>query len=112
MDGCFLLRIERDCGHRRPVACAPAPACRRLSACLLIKVVAGAENRMVGAGMTLSRGDVADRAVPVLVIVPVHEAGGPVAGGVKIGEAPLWEFGAVLSGAKQGLHVWIVVADT
>ena len=37
-------------------------------------------------GMTLRRGDVADAAVPVFVVVPLHEARSPLPRGLQIGK--------------------------
>jgi len=37
--------------------------------------------------VALSRADVADAAVPMVVVVPMHEAGGPGPGRIEIGEA-------------------------
>jgi hypothetical protein len=67
----------------------------------MTEVVAGLEDRMVRPGMTFGGGDVADRAVPMHVIVPIDEARCPVAGGVAIGEAPLRKFGAILRRSEQ-----------
>jgi hypothetical protein len=62
-------------------------------------------------GMALSRRDVADAAVTVLVVVPVHEAGGPLPGGIEVGKALGRERGSILRGAEQGFDEGIVVAD-
>src|SRR5215218_744014 len=61
--------------------------------------------------MALCRRDVADAAVMVLVVVPVHEAGGPLPGGIEVSKALERERGAILSGAEQGFAERIVVAD-
>ena len=105
------LGIERHRGDRRPVPGAPAPACRRLSACRLIKFVARGEDCVVRPGVTFGGCDVADRAVPVLVVVPMHEARGPAACRLEIGEALGRELRAVLGGAEQGLGEGVVVTD-
>ena len=52
-------------------------------ACVLVDRVASGEHAAILSGMTLRRGDVADAAVAVLVIVPVHEAHRPLSGGVR-----------------------------
>ena len=51
---------------------------------------------MILPGMTLSRADVADAAVAVLVVVPVHELSRPGPGLFEVGEALGGEFRAVV----------------
>src|SRR3954469_13294694 len=105
------LRIESDDGDRRPVAgwSAPAPWVARPR--LLIERVARREHEPVLAGMALGRTDVADAAVSMLVVVPVHEPPRPVSGGLQVGEALGRELGPVFGGAKQRLGERIVVAQ-
>jgi hypothetical protein len=62
-------------------------------------------------GMALGRRDVADAAVMVLVVVPVHEAGGPLPGGIEISKALGRERGAILGSTEQGFDERVVVAD-
>src|SRR5215210_2163950 len=61
--------------------------------------------------MALSGRDVADAAVMVLMVVPVHEAGGPLPGGIEVSKALGRERGAILGGAEQGFNEGIVIAD-
>lgn len=49
--------------------------------------MARGEDGAVVADMALGRGDVADAAVAVLVVVPVHEGGGPLPCLGEVGEA-------------------------
>ena len=79
------LRVQRDRGHRRPVPGWPAPAPRIALARGLVDGMAGAEQAAILTGMALCRGDVADGAVPMLVIVPVDEPRGPGPGRLQVG---------------------------
>src|SRR4051812_23442621 len=72
-DDAVALGVESDGANRGPVAGRPAPAARIGLACLLVQRVARGQDGPVSAGMALGRGDVADAAVPVLVVVPAHE---------------------------------------
>ena len=63
------------------------------------------------AAMTLDRGDVADFAVSVLIVVPAHEFSCSRACGAEVGEALGGELGAAISGAEQQLRVGVVIAD-
>lgn len=49
--------------------------------------------------------------MPMLVVVTMHEAREPGAGGIESGEAKVRDFRTVVRGPEQGLGVWIVVAD-
>ncbi len=53
--------------------------------------MASGEHGAILPDMTLRRGDVADAAVAVLVVVPMYEAHRPLPGGVQIGEPLEWE---------------------
>ena len=68
---------------------------------LPVQGVAGSEDGPVFAGMALGRGDVADAAVAVFVVVPVHERGRPLPRLGQVGKARGGELGAVLGGAEQ-----------
>src|SRR4051812_12151265 len=59
--------------------------------------------------MTLRRGDVADAAVAVFLIVPMDEARRPLSGGVQIGEPLERELRAILRGTEQCFGESIVV---
>src|SRR6476620_6865758 len=61
-----------DDANRFPVAGRPTPALRVALPCVLIDRVAGGEHGAILPAMTLRRGNVADAAVAVPVIVPLH----------------------------------------
>ena len=61
--------------------------------------------------MALGRGDEADRAVTVLVVVPLDQRGGPSPGGCDIGERVNWVRRTIFERFEQGFRVRIVVAD-
>ena len=69
LDVSVALRIERDNADRRPVTRVPTPALRVALPRTLIDRVAGFEQMAIPAGMTLCRSNIADAAVPVLVVV-------------------------------------------
>ena len=69
LDVSVALRIERDNADRRPVTRVPTPASRVTLPRTLIDRVAGFEQMAIPAGMTLCRSNIADAAVPVLVVV-------------------------------------------
>src|SRR5689334_12137338 len=86
-DDAVALGIEGDSTDWGPVAGRPAPAARIGLPRLLIQGVAGGQDGPVPAGMALGRADVADAAVPVLVVVPAHEGSGPLPRLGEIGKA-------------------------
>ena len=102
------LRIERDDTDRRPVASIPTPASRITLPRSLIDHVAGFEQTAILAGMTLCRGDIADAAVPVLMVVPLHESHGPLSGSGQIGEPLERELGTIFRGPEQRLGEGVV----
>ena len=61
--------------------------------------------------MTLSGADVTNAAVPMLDVVPIHEASGPGASVIEVGKAFGRKLRAVLGGAKQRFRISIVIAD-
>ena len=63
------------------------------------------EKRTVVAGMTLRRRHVADAAMTMLEVVPVHETGSPGAGSIQVLEACGRKLRPVLRGAEQRLGV-------
>src|ERR1700761_5484107 len=69
------------------------------------------EQRRILPGMTLCRRDIADAAVAVLMVVPVHEVSGPPPGSIEVGKALRREGRAILGSAEQLLDKGIVVAD-
>ena len=56
---------------------------------------------MILAYMTLIQTDVTDAAVPMLEVLPMHEAERPGASVFKLGKAPGWGLGPVFRSAKQ-----------
>ena len=81
-------------------------------ACLGLRVggLSGAEHSAIASRMSLRRGDVADAAVPMIVVVPTHEVSCPGPSRVEVGEALGRELGPVLRGAEQRLGIGVVVA--
>jgi hypothetical protein len=69
--------------------------------------MAGGEHGVVLAGVALRRGDVADAAMAVLVVVPAHERGRPLPCFGQVGKARAREVGTVLGGAEQRLGIGI-----
>ena len=62
----------------------------------------GCQNGSVLPRMTLRRTDIANSAVPMVMIVPMREVCRPVPGLIQADKALGRELGAVLGGAKQG----------
>jgi hypothetical protein len=87
LDKRIALWIERDDGDRRPVSGLPAPASWVALPRILINRMAGLEQRAILPGMTLCRGDVADAAMAVPVVIPLHKPNRPLPRGVKVGKA-------------------------
>ena len=104
------LRIEHDDTNRRPVTSVPTPASRVALPRSLIDGVAGFEQTVIATGMTLCRGDIADAAVPVLEIVPLHELHRPLPGSCQIGEPLERELGTIFRGSEQRLGEGVVIA--
>ena len=63
--------------------------------------VARRQDGVVAAGVALFGRDVANAAVTMLDVVPVHEAGGPGASSGEVGLALTGELRAVLGGAEN-----------
>ena len=87
------------------------PACRIAFARRLVQCVTRREDDVIVAGMALRRTHVADAAVTMLEVVPVHERGSPDTGCAQIIETRGRELRPVLRGAEQRLGVGVVVAD-
>jgi hypothetical protein len=68
-DDSIALRIEGDDANRCPVAGRPTPALRVALPGVLVDRVAGGEHRTILPGMTLCRGDIADAAMAVFMVV-------------------------------------------
>ena len=60
---------------------------------------------MIVSVMALRRADVADAAVTVVEVVPMHEVARPVACSIELGEARGGELRAVLGRAEQRLGI-------
>lgn len=71
----------------------------------------GRQNRMIVPGMTLCRTDVADAAVPVLVVVPVHELSGRGANLVEVGKALGGELRPVCGSPEQRPDKGVVITN-
>src|SRR3954462_375261 len=106
------LWVECDDSDRCPVAGLPTPALRIALTGSLIDCVPLRKQRSIVPSMTLSRCDIADPAMPVLMIVPVHEATGPLPRGSEICEPLLRVDRPILRGAEQRLHEGVVVAHS
>jgi len=94
------LGVEGDGADRSPVAGRPAPAAGIGLAGLLVQRVAGGQDGAVSAGMALRRGDVADAAVAVFVVVPVREGSRPLPRLGEVGKAR----DPPVSGPTSALH--------
>src|SRR4051812_39679628 len=105
------LWVEGDDRDRRPVAGRSAPAPGIALPRPLIQGMARREHGSILAGMALGWGDVADAAVPVLVVEPVHELHRPVSRRLQVGKPLAREFGPVFGGAEQRLGERVVVAQ-
>lgn len=103
--------IERDDGDRIPVASVPCPASWVSGSGMLVELMASLQDRVILAGMSLRRTDVADGAVAVIVVVPTDERPRPLAGMLEVCEALHRELGPVLRRAEQSLDEGVVVAD-
>src|SRR6202451_1722712 len=108
-DHSVALGIEGDDATLCPVAGRPTPTLRVALSCVLVDRVAAGEHGAILPGMTLRRGDVADAAVAVLVVVPMYEAHRPLPGGVQIGEPLEWELRPILRCAEQCFGESIVI---
>jgi len=106
----IALRVERAGAHGRPIAGVARPARGVALARLRLARVTRGQDRVIVAGMTLCRADVADAAVAVLDVVPAHEVRRPGPRLVQIDEALGREIRPVLGGAEQRLREGVVVA--
>jgi hypothetical protein len=78
---------------------------------LLVELVAVVQDVLVLACMALRRTDVANPAVAMVMVVPMHELARPVACSAYAGEARARELGAVLGRAEQAFDEGVVVTD-
>src|SRR5256885_17253803 len=79
--------VERHGCDGRPVARGTGPASRVELTSAGVQRMPRGQDRVVLARVALRRAHVADAAVPMIVVVPMHEPGGPGSGLVEIGEA-------------------------
>src|SRR3954466_2035371 len=103
------LWVEGDDRDRRPVAGRSAPAPGIALPRPLIQGMARREHGSILAGMALGWGDVADAAVPVLVVVPVRASHRPVARRLQVGHPLAREFGPVFGGGSRALGPAVAV---
>ncbi len=104
----FVFGIKRNGTNGFPVACAATPALGVGGACLLIKASALRQDGLVIAIVALDWGDEANRAMAVLVVVPVDEFAHPLAGNRQVSEATDRKARHVLAGAKQRFGIGVV----
>jgi hypothetical protein len=102
--------IESDGGDRCPVAGLATPAPRVSFLRVLVDRVAGGEHGSILAGMTLCWRDIADSAVSMLVVIPLHETQSPLPCGLQIDEALQRELGTILCRPEQRLGEGVVIA--
>ena len=88
LDQHVALWIEDDGGCRCPVSGRTTPTSWVAFSRLVVERMTRHQHAAILTGMTLSRRDVANATVPVLVIVPAHEACHPLPGGAQLGEPP------------------------
>jgi hypothetical protein len=105
-----LLRVQRHRLDALPVARPLRPAPRDGRPSLLAQPMASRQDLAVAALVALRRADVADPAVPVIMVVPTHEARRARPSFVRAREAALGLLGAVLRRVEQALHEGAVVA--
>src|SRR5215471_15204543 len=70
LDQHITLWIESDGGCRCPVSGLTTPASLVAFSCLLVERMTRHQHAVILTGMTLSRCDIANAAMPVLVVVP------------------------------------------
>src|ERR1700719_2175080 len=73
--------------------------------------MASTQETTVLPGMPLRWGNVADTAVAMFVIVPLHQTPAPRSGSVQISKSLEWKFWPILGGTKQRFGEGVVVAD-
>jgi hypothetical protein len=89
LDDAVTFGVERHGADGRPVAALAGPARRILLTSAGTKRMPARQDRVIVAGMALSRAHVANAAVAMLMVVPMHEAGRPGARLVQVGEEPM-----------------------
>ncbi len=109
VDYLIALRVERDGADGLPVARLPTPARRMSLPGAFVDLVSGRQDLVVMPFMARGRADVADTAVQMSMVVPVHELRRPVACGLQVSKATRREFG-VLSRNRRKFRQPINVA--
>ena len=92
----LVFRVERDGADGLPVARMPAPARRVPLTGAFVDLVSGRQDLVIMPIVSCRRADVADAAVQVRVVIPMHELRRPVACGLQVSKATCREFGPVL----------------
>lgn len=106
------LRVERDGAYGLPVARMETPARRMSLAGAFVDLLSGSQDLMIMSFVLCRWAHVADAAVQVSVVVPVHELHRRVARGLQVGKAPHRKLGPVLGGAEQRLDEGVVIGHT
>ena len=94
------LWIEEDGGYRRPVSGRTTPTSWVAFSRLVVERMTRHQHAAILTGMTLSRRDIANAAVPVFVVIPAYEAHRPLLGGVQLGEPSERELRPILRGTE------------
>jgi hypothetical protein len=110
-DDYITIRIQVYHGNRRPVAGVATPAVGSPSLRASVDALARVQAGDIAAGMSVGRGDEANRTVQVLGVVPGDEGGDPRAGRRHVGKGLPGIRRHVLECAKEGLRERIVVTD-
>src|ERR1700733_4344378 len=110
LDQCITLGIEGDGGDRCPVAGLPAPPSWVVFPRSLIDRMPRLEQRAILPSMALCRGNIADAAVAVLMVVPLHKTRRPLPRGVEVGKPFGRKLRPILHGAKQRFGKGVVIA--
>ena len=102
LDDGVAFWVERDRADWIPVASRTRPASRVLLPGPKVHRMASGQDLVIFAGVALCRRDVADAAVAVRVVGPMHETRRPGARPLKIGKAPGGKLRPLLGMAEQG----------
>jgi hypothetical protein len=79
--------VEGHGADWRPVASTAGPASRIERASAGVQLVPSGQDRAIFTGVALSRADVSNAAVSMVMVVPTHEAGRPGASLLEVREA-------------------------
>ena len=89
--------VERDDADRIPVSGVSCPAARVFFPCALVERMTSLQDGVILACVSLRRADVADGAVAVIVVVPLHERACPLPRLIEAREALRRELGRYLA---------------